>query len=92
MSEPIKSGDQATIIEGALGTKGPNIGKQVRVGLRMGEHSQHGVIWRVHGTGLTTEYGAMGTELDCAQSWLLKIDAPPMSEQVREEHAAGLDA
>jgi hypothetical protein len=74
MSGPIKAGDAAIIIAGALGDKGPNIGKRVTVGLRMGEHSQHGVIWRVHGAGLTTEYGATGSELDCAQAWLQKID------------------
>lgn len=32
MSEPIKSGDHAIIIEGALGTTGPNVGKRVRIG------------------------------------------------------------
>lgn len=73
VSEPIKAGDHAIIIEGALGTTGPNIGKRVRVGLLQGEHSRYGRIWRVHGEGLTTEYGATGTELDCAQSWLRKI-------------------
>lgn len=76
MKEPIKSGDLAEIIEGALGNQGPNIGKHVRVGLLQGEHSVYGNIWRVHGEGLTTEYGATGTELDCAQSWLRKIEPP----------------
>lgn len=76
MKEPIKSGDQAEIIEGALGTTGPNVGKQVRVGQLQGEHSQHGRIWRVHGEGLTSEYGATGNEIDCAQSWLRKIEPP----------------
>lgn len=78
MKEPIKQGDQAHIIEGALGTKGPNIGKAVTVGKCLGEHSQYGRIWRVHGDGLITEYGATGTELDCAASWLRKIDPPGM--------------
>lgn len=77
MSEPIKSGDHATIIAGALGDKGPNIGKRVRVGSFQGEHSKHGRIWRVHGEGLVTEYGATGSELDCAQAWLRKIEPPP---------------
>ena len=78
MSEPIKAGDMAEIIEGALGTTGPNIGKVVRVGQFQGEHSRYGRIWRVHGEGLTTEYGATGTELDCAQSWLRKIEPPKL--------------
>ena len=77
MSEPIKTGDHATIIAGALGDKGPNIGKTVTVGKLQGEHSVHGRIWRVHGAGLTTEYGATGSELDCAAAWLQKIDPPP---------------
>ena len=81
MTEPIKSGDMAEIIEGALGNTGPNIGKMVRVGHFQGEHSVHGRIWRVHGEGLTTEYGATGTELDCAQSWLRKIEPPPLPSQ-----------
>lgn len=74
MTSPIKKGDQAEIIAGALGTTGPNIGKRVTVGMRQGEHSRHGVIWRVHGDGLVTEYGVVGTELDCAQAWLRKIE------------------
>ncbi len=91
MSEPIKSGDHAIIIEGAPGTTGPNVGKRVRVGLLQGEHSVYGRIWRVHGEGLTTEYGAAGTELDCAQSWLKKIEPPappPVSTTTRDEITA----
>ena len=78
MNEPIKKGDMATIIEGALGKRGPNVGKTVRVGMLQGEHSQHGRIWRVRGEGLVTEYGVKCTEFDCAQSWLRKIEPPPI--------------
>ena len=81
MREPIKSGDLAQIIEAALGTKGPNIGKIVRVGKLQGEHSVLGRIWRVHGEGLVTEYGAVGNEADCAQSWLRKIEPPKGPDQ-----------
>ena len=81
MTEPIKSGDMAEIIEGALGNTGPNIGKIVRVGQFQGEHSKYGRIWRVYGEGLTTEYGATGTELDCAQAWLRKIEPPKMPDK-----------
>ena len=84
MSEPIKTGDLAEIIEGALGTTGPNIGKRVTVGKLQGEHSKHGRIWRVHGQGLTTEYGATGTELDCAASWLRKIEPPPQPAKTKQ--------
>ena len=76
MMEPIRRGDKAAIIAGALGDKGPNVGEQVVVGFRMGEHSQHGAIWRVYSEGLITEYGAMGASVDCAASWLKKIDPP----------------
>lgn len=89
MSEPIKSGDHAIIIEGAFGAAGPNIGKRVRVGLLQGERSVHGRIWRVHGEGLTTEYGATGEELDCAQAWLKKIDLP--TPKARTEETKGAD-
>lgn len=75
--KPIQSGDPAIIIAGALGDQGPNIGKRVMVGRLQGEHSQHGRIWRVHGKGLVTEFGATGTECDCAASWLQKIEPLP---------------
>lgn len=85
--EPIRRGDKATIIAGSLGDKGPNVGKQVVVGFRMGEHSQHGAIWRVYGDGLITEYGAMGASVDCAASWLKKIEPPKdkVSEQLAKD-------
>lgn len=72
MNEPIKTGDRATIIAGALGGAGPNVGKRVTVGAMRGEHSQHGRIWRVYGDGLTTEFGATGNAVDCAACWLRK--------------------
>lgn len=77
MNEPIKTGDRAHIIAGALGDKGPNVGKAVTVGKLQGEHSKFGRIWRVHGDGLVTEFGAMGGEVDCAAAWLRKIEPPP---------------
>ena len=88
MIEPIKSGDTAEIIAGALGDKGPNVGKRVTVGKFQGEHSQYGRIWRVHGHGLVTEYGATGNELDCAQAWLRKIEPPPTPAKNTEKELA----
>ncbi len=85
MKEPIKQGDKAHIIKGVLGTTGPNVGKAVTVGQCQGEHSEHGRIWRVHGEGLITEYGATGTELDCAASWLRKIEPPPLKATPRSK-------
>ena len=84
MSEPIKSGDSATIIAGALGTKGPNVGKQVTVVKLQGEHSQYGRVWKVHGQNLTSEYGAVGSELDCAAIWLRKIEPPPLTKTTKQ--------
>lgn len=76
MSAPIQSGDMAEIIEGALGKQSPNVGKVVRVESFRGDHSKHGRIWRVSGENLVTEYGAVGGAIDCAQSWLRKIEPP----------------
>jgi hypothetical protein len=84
MQEPIKSGDRCEVIAGALGNEGPNIGKQVTVGALRGEHSEHGRIWRCHGQGLVTEYGALGTEADFAQSWLRKLPPDGLPPQVQE--------
>jgi hypothetical protein len=91
MNEPIKSGDRCQVIAGALGNTGPNIGKQVTVGELRGEHSEHGRIWRCHGEGLVTEFGALGTQADFAQSWLRKLppsEVPPAVQQ-REKVSSG---
>lgn len=76
MKRPIQKGDLCEIIEGALGNKGPNIGKQVTVGQMMGEHTEFGNIWEVYGNGLVTEFGAIGNTTQCAQAWLRRIDPP----------------
>lgn len=89
--KPIQSGDRCQVIAGALGSEGPNIGKVVTVGQLRGEHSEHGRIWRCHGNGLVTEFGALGDEADFAQSWLRKLppdEVPPAVER-REEVTSG---
>lgn len=75
--------DKAVIIAGALGTTGPNVGKVVTIGQRQGEHSLHGTIWRVYGDNLVTEYGVMCAELDCAQSWLRKLEPEGTPDKVK---------
>ena len=75
MNEPIKAGDSAIIIRGALADKSPNIGKQVTVGKLKGEHTQYGRVWVVYGEQLITEYGVVGTQLDCPAAWLQKTPA-----------------
>lgn len=77
MNEPIKAGDLAEIIRGALGDQGPNVGNRVTVGMTMGEHSQFGRIVRIHGQGLVTEYGGTGSECDIPAAWLRKL--PPVA-------------
>jgi hypothetical protein len=91
MTEPNKSGDRCEVIAGALGNTGPNIGKQVTVVELRGEHSEHGRIWRCHGEGLVTEFGALGTQADFAQSWLRKLppDGVPPAVQQREKVSSG---
>jgi hypothetical protein len=87
MNEPIKSGDRCEVIAGALGDKGPNVGKKVTVGQVRGEHSEFGRIWRCHGEGLVTEYGALGNEADFAQAWLRKLPpegTPPAVEKLEK--------
>ena len=90
--KPIQAGDYAEIIEGALGVKGPNVGKKIQVVCLRGEHSEHGRIWKVEGEGLISEYGAVGTTVDCAQSWLRKIEPPEETsgDSVKKEVEAPL--
>lgn len=84
MKEPIKKGDLAYIVEGAHGTKGPNIGKMVTVGVHLGEHSKHGRMCRIHGAALTTNQGSISTEADCATSWLRKIEPPEIKSNTKQ--------
>jgi hypothetical protein len=85
MSEPIKSGDRCEVVAGELGLEGPNIGKRVVVRSLRGEHSVFGRIWLCEGAGLTTEFGATGTQCDFAQSWLRKL--PPEGPHAANDEA-----
>lgn len=86
MNAPLKSGDVAVIIQGALGAVGPNVGKHVTVGVTQGEHSKHGRIVRIHGQNLVTEYGAMGNECDIPVAWLQKLPpSPAIAQGERQE-------
>lgn len=93
MNEPIKAGDPCIVIAGALGMDGPNVGKRVVVEHLQGEHSQFGRIWRcvgVKGVQLVSEYGALGSHADFAQSWLRKL--PPVGPHAaNDEKIANLD-
>ena len=80
MKEPIKAGDLAEVIDGLQGRASPNLGLIVRVKTCVGEHSQHGRIWRCE-----AEYAVIGQPgvdvptgaADFAQAWLRKIEPPP---------------
>lgn len=82
MSEPIKAGDLAEVIDGLNGKDSPNLGLIVKVAACVGEHSKFGRIWRCD-----AEYAVRGQEgqsvpgglADFAQSWLRKIE-PPQTE------------
>lgn len=88
MSEPIKSGDQAIVISGLGQGKSPNIGKQVTVVRLMGEHSQHGRVWRCRGANIAQltdagTYDVLGWA-DFPAAWLKKID-PISSDMLKTE-------
>jgi len=95
MSEPIKAGDLCRVISGLLGNDSPNIGLIVEVLAYVGDHSEHGRIWRCH-----AQYGEAGQPgvnvppgaLDFAQSWLRKIEPPPVLTEVLTADAVGIDA
>lgn len=88
MSEPIKAGDLAEVIDGLLGKSSPNLGLIVRVLSYVGDHSQHGRIWRCE-----AEYAVLGQtgvgvpagSADFAQAWLRKIEPPAQTTMFRDE-------
>lgn len=86
MSEPIKAGDLAEVIDGLKGKDSPNLGLIVRVISLAGEHSKFGRIWRCE-----AEYAVLGQKgkdvkgglADFAQSWLRKIEEPPAPSKAK---------
>ena len=88
MKRPIQSGDQCLVIRGLARHKSPNLGLTVTVGMRQGEHQQHGVIWRCTGDGVKQMTDA-GTYMvtgvaDFAASWLQRIEPPPLKQTTKE--------
>jgi len=84
MSEPIKAGDRAEVVDGLLGKASPNLGLIVKVRACVGEHSKLGRVWRCEAE--YAQRGQMGVNVpgglaDFAQSWLRKLppDAPPVA-------------
>lgn len=87
MSEPIKVGDRCEVIWGLQGAASPNIGLVVIPRSCVGEHSQHGRIWRCE-----AEYAERGQDgvnvppgfADFAQSWLKKLPPDPTKAPQKE--------
>ena len=88
MSEPIKAGDLAEVVDGLQGKDSPNLGLIVRVLTYVGDHSLHGRVWRCE-----AEYAVLGQVgvnvppgvADFAQSWLRKIEPPPEKVTTKSE-------
>ena len=89
MSEPIKAGDLAEVIDGMRGKASPNLGLVVRVLSYEGDHTLYGPIWRCEAEFAELEQvGSRFTPgtAHFAASWLRKLppDAKP-PEQVKTE-------
>ncbi len=81
-NQPITTGDRCQVIWGAMGKDSPNIGLIVVARQYVGDHSQHGRIWRCEAEyahqiqpGVNVRPGMA----DFAQAWLKKLppDATP---------------
>lgn len=87
MQEPIKAGNLAEVVSGMQGTDSPNIGLIVKVIKYVGDEITLGRIWRCE-----AEYAQRIQErpsipnryVDFAQSWLRKINPPPLPTKQKE--------
>ena len=82
MKALIQSGDQCLVISGLGRHKSPNLGLTVMAQYFLGEHSQHGRMWRCGGDGIQqlTDAGTYVTTptADFASAWLQKIEPPEL--------------
>lgn len=88
MTEPIKAGDLAEVIDGMLGKASPNLGLVVRVLSYEGDHTLYGPIWRCE--AVFAELGQVGSRFTpgiahFAASWLRKIEPPKQSTTEKTE-------
>lgn len=92
MSEPLKAGDLAEVVDGMLGRDSPNLGLIVRVLSCVGEHSQLGRIWRCEAEYAILAPGRKervpGTA-EFAQSWLRKIEPPGDQDKTSDKADTG---
>lgn len=85
MSEPINAGDRCEVVWGLQGENSPNLGLIVIARQYVGDHSQHGRVWRCEAE--YAEIGQPGHDVpgrlpirgmaDFAQAWLRKLPPPP---------------
>ena len=72
MSNQLEPGCLAIIIESALGI---NIGRIVTCVKIKGVHTLYGTVWTVYSKEqISSEYGAMGHNVDVPAKWLKKIN------------------
>lgn len=80
MKEPIKAGDKCEVIGGLGRSKSPNLGLEVVVKSRTGEHSTLGVVWLCEHPSIQqlSDAGAYVTTgwADFPVAWLRKISDP----------------
>lgn len=83
----IEANMRCLIIGSANGPKGLSVGRKcVTMFRHPGEHSLHGPIWHVKtddGKELVSEYGGVGSEVDCAEDWLQPLPPEPPKEELR---------
>lgn len=87
MNEPIKAGDLAEVVSGLLGDNSPNIGLIVKVISYVGDEETLGRIWRCeaeYGKRIQPRKHIPNGYVDFAQSWLRKINAPPLPTKQKE--------
>ena len=87
MNEPIKAGDLAEVVSGLLGENSPNIGLIVKVVSYVGDQEVLGRIWRCeaeYGQRIQPRKHIPNGYVDFAQSWLRKINAPPLLTKNKE--------
>lgn len=101
MTRPLEAGDLCEVIGGMGRKASPNLGLTVTVKHRIYgdlgmDHRELGAMYRCEGDGVcqVNDAGAYIVRgwADFAGAWLRRIDIPPMADQIREEHEAGLDA
>lgn len=94
MKQPIKVGDKCEVIMGMGKGKSPNIGLEVMVVSRTGEHSVLGNVWHCTNPNLC-QLGDAGQHLvlgwaDIPTAWLRKIDDLGPSVAKTKEVSLGL--